>query len=194
MRRCFKRDDVPPVSGVSCAGNLNTCFVGTQTCPDGQLNPVTECTCPGRPDNEWGCAPFSCDCLPPVNNQKQNPSNKGYWSLFTNREFMRQILATPALGGLLIFVFGAPTVITTSMRGSLATNYAVNRHKPLHRTRQHEYSLSREIWRRSNDTVLLLRRWCRMTDRTSTSQESLTSAKTKSQMKSWILSRVYSRA
>lgn len=66
VRRCFKRDDVPPVPGVRCAENRKMCFFGTQTCPDGDLNPVTQCMCPGRPDNEWSCAPFSCDCLPPA--------------------------------------------------------------------------------------------------------------------------------
>ena len=47
---------------------------------------------------------------------------QGYLSLFSNREFLRQGLSHACtLGGLLIFVFGAPTVITISMNGSLST-------------------------------------------------------------------------
>lgn len=49
-------------------------------------------------------------------------STAGYFSLLANREFMRQGLSHACtLGGLLIFVFGAPTVITTSMGGDLST-------------------------------------------------------------------------
>jgi MFS family permease len=45
-----------------------------------------------------------------------------YFSLFVNREFMRQALSHACtLGGLLIFVFGAPTVIINSMNGDLST-------------------------------------------------------------------------
>lgn len=43
-----------------------------------------------------------------------------YWSLMSNREFMRYSLSHACtLGGLLVFVFGAPTVIITSMNGDL---------------------------------------------------------------------------
>jgi DHA1 family bicyclomycin/chloramphenicol resistance-like MFS transporter len=46
----------------------------------------------------------------------------GYLCLFVNREFMRQGLSNACtLGGLLIFVFGAPTVIVNSMGGDLST-------------------------------------------------------------------------
>ncbi|MFT6407380.1 MAG: MFS family permease [Arenicella sp.] len=49
-------------------------------------------------------------------------SKAGYRCLFSNREFMRQGLSHACtLGGLLIFVFGAPTVITNSMGGDLST-------------------------------------------------------------------------
>ncbi len=49
-------------------------------------------------------------------------SRASYLSLFLNREFMRQSLSHACtLGGLLIFVFGAPTVITTSLGGDLTT-------------------------------------------------------------------------
>jgi len=45
-----------------------------------------------------------------------------YRSLVTNRLFMRHALSHACtLGGLLIFVFGAPTVITTTMNGQLTT-------------------------------------------------------------------------
>lgn len=45
-----------------------------------------------------------------------------YFSLVKNREFMRQSLSHACtLGGLLIFVFGAPTVIINSMGGDLST-------------------------------------------------------------------------
>jgi len=45
-----------------------------------------------------------------------------YLSLFVNRKFMRHGLSHACtLGGLLIFVFGAPTVITTGMGGELST-------------------------------------------------------------------------
>lgn len=56
--------------------------------------------------------------LPPLTAQ---PSKQGYWPLFTNREFLRQTLSHACtLGGLLIFVFGAPTVIIRSMGGELS--------------------------------------------------------------------------
>lgn len=69
VRRCWKREDSPPVPGETCAETPKTCFFGTQTCPDGELNPVTRCSCPGRPNNQWSCAPFSCEsstCAPPA--------------------------------------------------------------------------------------------------------------------------------
>lgn len=48
-------------------------------------------------------------------------NKEGYQTLFRNREFMRQSLSHACtLGGLLIFVFGAPTVIIRSMGGELA--------------------------------------------------------------------------
>lgn len=54
--------------------------------------------------------------------KRQQQQKSSYFSLFTNREFMRQSLSHACtLGGLLIFVFGAPTVITTSMGGGLST-------------------------------------------------------------------------
>lgn len=44
-----------------------------------------------------------------------------YLALFANRAFMRQSIShSCTLGGLLVFVFGAPTVITTSMGGGLS--------------------------------------------------------------------------
>jgi len=49
-------------------------------------------------------------------------NTQSYFSLFANREFIRQGLSHACtLGGLLIFVFGAPTVIITTMGGSLST-------------------------------------------------------------------------
>ena len=55
----------------------------------------------------------------PTNSKKADHS---YFSLFKNREFMRQSLSHACtLGGLLIFVFGAPTVITTSLASGLST-------------------------------------------------------------------------
>ncbi len=54
--------------------------------------------------------------------RQKNSPNTGYLSLFTNREFLRQSLSHACtLGGLLIFVFGAPTVITTNMGSDLST-------------------------------------------------------------------------
>ena len=45
----------------------------------------------------------------------------GYWPLLRNRSFMRYPLSHACtLGGLLIFVFGAPTAITVSMGGDLS--------------------------------------------------------------------------
>ncbi len=56
-----------------------------------------------------------------VLNRPTSKSKNGYLSLFYNRAFMRQSLSHACtLGGLLVFVFGAPTVITTSMGGSLS--------------------------------------------------------------------------
>ncbi|MGK0374905.1 MAG: MFS family permease [Arenicella sp.] len=53
--------------------------------------------------------------------KKQQKHKASYFSLFANREFMRQGLSHACtLGGLLIFVFGAPTVIITSMDGDLS--------------------------------------------------------------------------
>lgn len=47
-------------------------------------------------------------------------SKHTYRSLISNRAFMRHALSHACtLGGLLVFVFGAPTVITTSMGGDL---------------------------------------------------------------------------
>ncbi len=47
---------------------------------------------------------------------------QSYLSLFANREFMRQGLSHACtLGGLLVFVFGAPTVITMSMNSELSS-------------------------------------------------------------------------
>ena len=44
----------------------------------------------------------------------------GYWSLLCNRVFLRYALSQAlTLGGLLIFVFGAPAVITKTMDGTL---------------------------------------------------------------------------
>ncbi len=49
-------------------------------------------------------------------------SQESYRSLFSNREFMRQGLSHACtLGGLLVFVFGAPTVITMSMNSELSS-------------------------------------------------------------------------
>jgi DHA1 family bicyclomycin/chloramphenicol resistance-like MFS transporter len=57
--------------------------------------------------------------------KKQQKYQASYFSLFNNREFMRQGLSHACtLGGLLIFVFGAPTVIITSMDGDL-TNFVI---------------------------------------------------------------------
>ena len=54
--------------------------------------------------------------------KQQNQHRASYRSLLVNREFMRQALSHACtLGGLLIFVFGAPTVITTTMGGDLST-------------------------------------------------------------------------
>lgn len=62
-----------------------------------------------------------------LNSVKHNSSNlkdveyrHTYRALFTNRAFMRHSLSHACtLGGLLVFVFGAPTVIITSMGGDL---------------------------------------------------------------------------
>jgi Na+/melibiose symporter-like transporter len=57
-----------------------------------------------------------------LNPIKANDSNQrgSYLSLFSNKEFMRHAMSHACtLGGLLIFVFGAPTVITTTMGGDL---------------------------------------------------------------------------
>jgi DHA1 family bicyclomycin/chloramphenicol resistance-like MFS transporter len=54
--------------------------------------------------------------------KRQQKHQASYFSLFANREFMRQGLSHACtLGGLLIFVFGAPTVIITSMGSDLST-------------------------------------------------------------------------
>lgn len=54
--------------------------------------------------------------------KRSSLSPAGYFSLLSNREFMRQgVSHACTLGGLLIFVFGAPTVITVSMGGELST-------------------------------------------------------------------------
>lgn len=57
-----------------------------------------------------------------LNPSKANDSNQrgSYLSLFSNKEFMRHAMSHACtLGGLLVFVFGAPTVITTAMGGDL---------------------------------------------------------------------------
>lgn len=64
VKRCFKREDVPPTVGDICAESQKTCFFGTQTCTNGLLHPVTKCVCPGKPNTQWGCAPEEC---PPDN-------------------------------------------------------------------------------------------------------------------------------
>jgi DHA1 family bicyclomycin/chloramphenicol resistance-like MFS transporter len=47
--------------------------------------------------------------------------SEGYMSLLRNRAFLQQALSQACtLGGLLIFVFGAPVVITSAMKGTLA--------------------------------------------------------------------------
>lgn len=53
--------------------------------------------------------------------KKQTKTPRGsYFSLFSNKAFMRHALSHACtLGGLLVFVFGAPTVIITSMDGDL---------------------------------------------------------------------------
>ena len=51
---------------------------------------------------------------------RSNAERASYGSLFSNKVFMRHALSHACtLGGLLVFVFGAPTVITTTMGGSL---------------------------------------------------------------------------
>lgn len=56
-----------------------------------------------------------------VSQLKSSNNRDGYGSLLKNREFMRHTLAHACtLGGLLIFVFGAPTVIIRSMGGGLS--------------------------------------------------------------------------
>ncbi len=56
--------------------------------------------------------------LAPITNSR---SQQGYWPLLHNREFARQTLSHACtLGGLLVFVFGAPTVIIRSMDGALS--------------------------------------------------------------------------
>lgn len=52
---------------------------------------------------------------------KSNSNEEGYFPLLRNREFVRHGLSHACtLGGLLIFVFGAPTVIIRSMGGELS--------------------------------------------------------------------------
>lgn len=52
---------------------------------------------------------------------KSQRNQQGYATLFSNREFIRHSLSHACtLGGLLIFVFGAPTVIIRSMGGDLS--------------------------------------------------------------------------
>ncbi len=52
---------------------------------------------------------------------KDKASRSGYWVLLRSGPFLRYALSQAfTLGGLLIFVFGAPTVITISMNGSLS--------------------------------------------------------------------------
>jgi len=66
---------------------------------------------------------FGGDLLRTRSNMSRKNSHKaGYLSLLSNREFLRQSLSHACtLGGLLIFVFGAPTVIITSMDSDLST-------------------------------------------------------------------------
>lgn len=53
-------------------------------------------------------------------NVRSTQSNQGYGALLKNQTFQNYALSQAfTLGGLLIFVFGAPTVITLSMGGSL---------------------------------------------------------------------------
>lgn len=53
---------------------------------------------------------------------KGQQASQSYFSLFSNREFMRQSLSHACtLGGLLVFVFGAPTVITMSLNSELSS-------------------------------------------------------------------------
>jgi len=53
---------------------------------------------------------------------QEHETPQSYFSLFANREFMRQSLSHACtLGGLLVFVFGAPTVITMSMNAELSS-------------------------------------------------------------------------
>ena len=52
---------------------------------------------------------------------KDMVSRSGYWTLLKSGPFLRYALSQAfTLGGLLIFVFGAPTVITIGMNGSLS--------------------------------------------------------------------------
>ncbi len=61
---------------------------------------------------------FFPSLLPSV---RSTQSSQGYGTLLQNRQFQNYALSQAfTLGGLLIFVFGAPTVITLSMGGSLS--------------------------------------------------------------------------
>jgi hypothetical protein len=68
IKRCGKRNDVPPTNGEICAMKEKVCFFGTQQC--GVLpHPLTKCVCSGG--NEvtnapgiWSCVPEMCPTCP----------------------------------------------------------------------------------------------------------------------------------
>jgi hypothetical protein len=68
IKRCGKRNDIPPANGEICAMKDKICFFGTQQC--GALpHPVTKCECAGGSEvtntpGKWSCTPETCPACP----------------------------------------------------------------------------------------------------------------------------------
>lgn len=65
LKKCFKRGDVPPITGNKCSKRQKVCFFGEKTCSDNiesqRVMPQTGCRCGGEGGNQtWSCVDVPC--------------------------------------------------------------------------------------------------------------------------------------
>lgn len=61
LKRCFKRDDTPPIHGSICSDRPKSCLFGTQICPGDEQFPQLHCACKAE---KWFCEPYNCPQCP----------------------------------------------------------------------------------------------------------------------------------
>lgn len=68
LKRCFKRQGVPPQQGRRCARRPKLCYFGTQDCDGVGAHPETRCFCDGHAGSRtWNCTIETCPVLDSTN-------------------------------------------------------------------------------------------------------------------------------